>query len=86
MKSTESASEKFSSFDVETLVKPFTPSRPTHHYSDKGLLAELIALLDLQGFYSSRQITIKEKQNNSWVTVASRFNNLWYVSTGAFKG
>lgn len=86
MKNPQSTTEKFSNFDIETLVKPFTPSRPTHSYMDKELLSDLIALLDRQGFYSSRQITIKEKQNNSWVTVASRFNNSWYVSTGAFKG
>lgn len=86
MKNPQSATEKFSNFDIETLVKPFTPSRPTHNYSDKGLLADLIALLDRQGFYSSRQITIKERQDDTWVTVASRFNNSWYVSTGSFKG
>lgn len=85
MKESTSATEKFSDFNVETLVKPFTPDRPTHAYTDKNLLAELIQLLNHQGFYSSRQITVKEKQNNLWVTVASRFNNSWYVSTGAFK-
>lgn len=86
MQDSKATAKKFSDFNVETLVKPFTPARPTHPYTDKSLLADLIELLNHQGFYSSRQITIKEKQDNLWVTVASRFNNAWYVSTGAFKG
>ncbi|MBO6224170.1 MAG: hypothetical protein J6N72_01765 [Psychrobacter sp.] len=86
MKTADTAAEKFSDFNVETLVKPFTPDRPTHAYKNKNLLSDLIELLNHQGFYSSRQITIKEKQDNTWVTVASRFNNAWYVSTGLFKG
>lgn len=76
----------FDNFKIETLITPFTPSRPTHPCIDGTNLPKLIEKLDGKDFYSARQISVTENQSGSWVPVASRFNNAWYVSTGAFKG
>lgn len=70
---------------VETLIKPFTPDRPTHSCQDMNELIKLVKALNKQGFYSARQITVKEKQGKNWVPIASRFNNAWYISSGALK-
>ncbi len=69
-----------------TFIKPFTPDRPTHNYLDIKSLNLFIEMLDNQKFYSTREIAIKEFQGDSWVTIASRFNNIWYVAEGSFKG
>lgn len=77
---------EFTNFKIETLITPFTPSRPTHVCHDADNLPKLINKLNGQDFYSARQISIAENQDGLWVPVASRFNNTWYVSTGAFRG
>ena len=65
-----------------TFIEPFSPDRPTHNYMDKDRLLAFIQALDRQLFYANRAIAIKEYQDGIWVSIASRFNSIWYVTTG----
>ena len=69
----------------DTFIEPFTPDRPTHPCENTEQLIAFIKALDSQMFYANRAISVKEYQDGIWVAIASRFNSIWYGTSGKIK-